>query len=223
MPAGREDVFAEILVVALAGQVLEDECGEQDAVGRIGGQRAGRAEPDDPVAQEAREVLRLAAIELPPRQLVESAGVGQEMPQRQRRKSCRRHLQTLQVAIDVGVEVRPPVVHELQHGHRRDRLRDRGDRPHRARRVDLPAAREIRDAVSARMDDPAPWTKTNAAPGVPVALSSDSIRGSTVAATVAARSAWAGVANGERDEGDPGEIHPSVERTKIRDGHPIAG
>ena len=153
MAAGTKTCFRRYSAYSLPGDILQDDRRQKDSVGRIGGLQSRRAIANELVAHEGRHVGRGLAIELTPGQLVESAGMAQEVTERQRRIALRGDLDPAQIAIDVGVEVNAAVIDKLQHRHGGDDLADRSDWPDGARRIDRRSAPEVRDTVSVLISD----------------------------------------------------------------------
>ena len=110
---GSEDTIPQVVGIGLPGDILQDDRREQDSVCRIGGLQSRCAIADKLVANESGHVRECAAVELPSRQFIEAAGMGQQVTQRERRKALRRHLDPSQVSVDVGVETDTAVIDEL--------------------------------------------------------------------------------------------------------------
>ena len=145
------------LLIRHSGNLLHDERGQRGAVVGI-----GRHLPrwKHTLRQVAFEQLaeRLDTARLPGEQadhaLLESSGVGHQVFQRDRLTESGRNLKTLQVAVDVRVQIQPPLFHQLHDRGPDEQLRVGSDPKQRALRIHRLASGEIRIAIALVQDDP---------------------------------------------------------------------
>src|SRR4030095_10390743 len=109
----------------------------------------------------------LFAVVASTRNLIERAGVREDVSQRQRRITLRRNLQTLEMEVEVVVELDASVSDQLQSAHRCYGLRDGRDRPHSPLRIDLRFGHDIGNAVTTLINHAAVADKDERGAGTP--------------------------------------------------------